>query len=645
LRKARIIASLSALLAVAFPAAAHSDPAPVTLYFRTPNTAANVDHSAGIAASIVGQSVPSPSMDPAPPSKATPSAAAITVRNGSVREGIYQPTWTAALHGNLSGDADVVFWASAPPAGSLKVSLYADPAGTAVPMAEVAVAVAADPAPHKYTAHFTGLSAAVKSALTVQISVNTVTPAATGPSEVTVLFDSTDYPSAFSGTFDAIPADEAPAPTGTSFLNYPAPDSIGGAHGPNETSLGVNPATNAAMFLMSNSTAKATWDDTVTPPKVTWEDVSYVSTSIATLDPYLHVDRATGRTYVLQLLGSHSVSAFSDDDGKTWQDGAPPSSAPSVDHESLGAGPYAASDIPVPPNPYGRALYYCGQGRALSLRPPATDELFVADMGQCARSDDGGLTWGAPVPFDVLNYCAPSHGRVTVGNDGTVYLPVKDCSLDGQGQGIYVSRDNGLNWSISYVPQTAPGKSDPAIAVDKGNRLYYAASSDGTMKVATSTDSGANFSTPVDVGAPLGIKNTEFAMAVAGDAGRAAVAFYGSTTEGDDQDPAYTGEWHVYVSTTTDGGQTWTTVDATGSDPVQRGLICMGGLGCTAGRNLLDFQSIAIDNAGRVLVGYADGCTSAKCVAAVGQNNVDAGSNDSLGTIARQATGARLIAP
>ena len=53
------------------------------------------------------------------------------------------------------------------------------------------------------------------------------------------------------------------------------------------------------------------------------------------------------------------------------------------------------------------------------------------------------------------------------------------------------------------------------------------------------------------------------------------------------------------------------TTDATPTDPVQRGSICTGGTTCGNDRNLLDFIDVTIDEQGRVLVGYADGCTGA----------------------------------
>jgi hypothetical protein len=611
MRKAPILASLAVLLAVATPVTAQADTT-TTLYLHTP-VQANADHLARIGFGGAG-----PSMDATPPARPAPSVAVAAIGNATPERGIYEAVWEAPLSGTLTGSADLVFWATSASATSLTVRLMAD--GAATPAAKVDVDAGPSAGPAKYTAHFANLDIPVADHLTVAIWTNTIATTAGGDNEV--YFDAAATPSAFTFTL-------APPSSGTTgaFALYPAPSRFVDAHGPNETSIGLTADGTDAMFLMNRSTAHVAFDDSVSPAVASWSDVSYPLTGAETLDPYLYTDPVTGRTFELQETGDNSLLAFTDDHGAHWTPAAPPISAPSYDHESMGGGPYAPGST-AHNLAYGRALYYCAQGD------------FV---GQCARSDDGGLTWGTPVPFTTAtSACAPSHGRVTVGADGTVYVPVAHCGSSGQG--VFVSHDNGTTWRQVLVPGTKAGNSDPAIAIDKAGKVYEAASSAGTLVVSTSSDSGSTFANPVDVGAIAGVRNSEFAMATADDAGRAAVAFYGTTTAGDDQKDGFAGAWHLFVGITTDGGQTWTVTDATGSDPVQRGLICMSGIECTNGRNLLDFQSIGVDRDGRVLVGFADGCTSAACIAANGKNNVDAGSTDSLGTVARQTSGPLLKA-
>jgi hypothetical protein len=72
----------------------------------------------------------------------------------------------------------------------------------------------------------------------------------------------------------------------------------------------------------------------------------------------------------------------------------------------------------------------------------------------------------------------------------------------------------------------------------------------------------------------------------------------------------FEGVWYLYVSFTYDGGKTWTTVNATPDEPVQRGCIAPGG-GASPCRNMLDFNDMTVDKQGRVIVAYTDGCHDA----------------------------------
>jgi hypothetical protein len=140
---------------------------------------------------------------------------------------------------------------------------------------------------------------------------------------------------------------------------------------------------------------------------------------------------------------------------------------------------------------------------------------------------------------------------------------------------------------------------------------------------------------------------------IAGDKGRVAYAFLGSTTAGDPEQTAFKGYWYLYVALTYDGGATWTVQNLTPGDPVQRGCIYLAGTGdCPSPekRNLYDFMDITADKDGRVLIGYADGCTGT-CVTQQTQPCDDAAcstgntkSTDHYASIARMTCGRGLIA-
>jgi hypothetical protein len=179
-----------------------------------------------------------------------------------------------------------------------------------------------------------------------------------------------------------------------------------------------------------------------------------------------------------------------------------------------------------------------------------------------------------------------------------------------------VSFDNGAHWVIETVPDSSTvglNSSDPSVApAPDGKTLYYAYQDGfGSPEVAVSSDHGLSnsWSASTNVGAPFGIKNTKFPQMVVGDTDRAAITFLGTTTAGDDQSAAFTGTWYLYVAFTYDRGKTWTTVNATPNDPVQRGCVWMQG-GSNPCRNMLDFNEITVDGHGRVEAAYTDGCTA-----------------------------------
>ena len=104
------------------------------------------------------------------------------------------------------------------------------------------------------------------------------------------------------------------------------------------------------------------------------------------------------------------------------------------------------------------------------------------------------------------------------------------------------------------------------------------------------------------------------------------------------------GIWHLYVASTFDGGASWRPPTPRGPTPVQRGSICTGGTTCGNDRNLLDFIDATVDPQGRVLMGYADGCTAACVTTTAPVDGVTAGYRDAYATIARQSSGPRMLA-
>jgi hypothetical protein len=413
-------------------------------------------------------------------------------------------------------------------------------------------------------------------------------------------------------------AGSAHAATPPTFTSDAAPAGLGTDAG--EPSIGANWKSGKVFIQAGLQTLRV--DYATTPP--TWKDVASPITSTSSLDPILYTEKTVGRTFVSQLSAGCSLMAFTDDDGASWfQNPIGCGLAAGADHQTVGGGPFAPGLL-GPTGSYPRAVYYCAQ---------------AVVSAQCNLSRDGGVSFGPGVPIYNATQCGGLHGHIKVGPDGTAYVPNADC---GGTAGVAVSRDNGTSWTVSTVAgSSTQDESDPSVAIDDG-RTVYLAFDDDRAKGAEShpmvsvMKPGGAWSAPVDVGAAAGIRNTQFPAMVAGDAGRAAVAFLGTPTAGDDQADTFAGVWHLYVATTLDAGASWSLVDATPSDPVQRGCIWLGG-GSNPCRNLLDFNDATIDSAGRILVGYADGCTGT-CVTG-GENT-----HSALATIARQTGGDDLIA-
>jgi hypothetical protein len=222
-------------------------------------------------------------------------------------------------------------------------------------------------------------------------------------------------------------------------------------------------------------------------------------------------------------------------------------------------------------------------------------------------------------------------------------------------QGGVFSTDAGITWHIFQVPgafSQRPG-ADPSIAIDADSTIYYSYVNnepvsqgkppEGHARVQVGHLDAVNnvvtWSNNFDLGATHGIVNAAEIEAVGGSSGRAAVGFIGSNVVGDYQALSYPGNWYVFIATTYDAGKHWVTVNATPNDPVQgRTGIWQSG-GSNLQRNLLDFNEITVDDRGRVLYGYSDGCVSSGCIGGTGPN-------DFVGfmRVARQTGGKSLFA-
>ena len=419
------------------------------------------------------------------------------------------------------------------------------------------------------------------------------------------------------------------------YQNFYAPSGSSAQSSPQgEFNIGFDPITKRIMTMNIGPIWRLTPGEVQIPAKAEccealWEDKSNPATNTG-LDPILFTDQKTGRTFASNFTGgANAIYGFTDaaapfNDGDQWVPvGASPPNG-GADHETLGSGPYPAalSALGTPVN-QGEAVYYCSQD--------------VVGPASCQRSDTLGASYGPGVLAynGTTTACGGLHGHVHVAPDGTVWLPVNQC---GGKQGGAVSTTAGATWTEFIV--TGGGSSavsqsngaDPSVALDSASTAYYcyvnneANGTEGHVHVRVSKNGGQSWIRDFDVGASHGIVNAALTEAVGGSAGRAACGFVGTNVAGDYQSGSFIGKWYAFIATTYDEGRTWVTVNATPNDPVQSmiGIWQQGGSGQNGDRNLLDFNEITVDNKGRVLYGYSDGCTSGPCIAGTAPNDGNA---------------------
>lgn len=426
---------------------------------------------------------------------------------------------------------------------------------------------------------------------------------------------------------------DSTVPGNPRYQNFYAPPGSAKA-GSGEFNIGFDPITHRIMTMNTGPIWRLTPPEILTPAKpecceALWEDKDNQTTNFG-VDPILWTDQKTGRTFVSNsTAGANAVYGYTDaaapfNDGDQWVPLAASPASGGTDHETIGSGPYPL--IMGMPNPLanpanqGEAVYYCSQSYPLG---PAT----------CQRSDTLGASYGPGVlayQGNGITNCSGLHGHVHVAPNGTVWLPVNQC---GTKQGGAVSTDSGVTWTEFTVPGSKPQiqGADPSVALDANSTAYYCYVSDepvpagnppeGHVHVKVSMNGGQSWIRDVDIGASHGIVNAAHTEAVGGSAGRAACGFLGTNVVGDYQASGFPGQWYAFIATTYDGGLTWTTVNATPNDPVQSmtGIWQQGG--SAQDRNLLDFNEITVDDKGRVLYGYSDGCVSPGCIAGTMPND------------------------
>jgi hypothetical protein len=253
----------------------------------------------------------------------------------------------------------------------------------------------------------------------------------------------------------------------------------------------------------------------------------------------------------------------------------------------------------------------------------------IPAVGECInRSDNGGATGSWTVPAGPQIPFVTQSGAIVADNTGGIHnkaLYVAYLGGNGplsSGFTVAVSTDGAATFVKHQVTGANPDGNFTKIFLDRKGNIYATwVEKNQTMLSVSKADAGANrtapatvWSEPVQVsGNPVSI--SIFSDVVAGDPGRIAVSYYGTTADAPDPDSVKPGKggWYPYVAVSTNalcqfgvGGKCAApTFHQTriAHRINQDDNICTAGTACAAtggNRNLLDYFDVSLDKQGHL---------------------------------------------
>ena len=384
-------------------------------------------------------------------------------------------------------------------------------------------------------------------------------------------------------------------------------------------------ATNKAYMLFNFDVLEASFDDSTSPAAATWRNLG-TGGAPTTADPFMTMDQhrlpdgsVNHRVWIAQLLAASSYMALQRQSGKPARGrGRRPDRARCTASTTSRSPPVRIRTTQA----IDRAV-----GRELSAR----DLLLLAQRRECVlfaqrrRRTDLQYQQADLPARRRLRQSRPRESR------RRRHRLRADEQLLRRARRRLALVDAGETWHYITVPgdgRAAAGtRRSPSPTTARRSTTATAKQGDDRPMIIKGTLDKSDPDNPtilwqepaVDVGAPAGLANIVFPTVVAGDPGRAAFIFHGTTTEGDSGDHGLVpGERRVVpvrrhdLRRRRDVGAEQRHAERSDAE----GSICDRGTGCDNDpddRNLLDFMDADIDGQGRIIIGYADGCIDA-CV-------------------------------
>jgi hypothetical protein len=250
-------------------------------------------------------------------------------------------------------------------------------------------------------------------------------------------------------------------------------------------------------------------------------------------------------------------------------------------------------------------------------------------VGECInRSDNDGATGSWSIPAGPQVPSVTQSGALIADNTGGIHNKTLYVAYLSGGFQVAVSTDGAKTFKVHKIDGANPSGGFTKLNIDRKGNLYATWTQGNVVMLSVSRadqgdnvdDPGSEWTDPIEVStAPLNV--TIFADVIAGDPGRIAIEYYGTSAEAKDPDSVKPGAggWWPYIAVSTNAlcqvgiGPKCTQPTFHQTRIAHRvnhdDNICTAGTTCVAtggNRNLLDYFDISLDKQGHLGIVWVD---------------------------------------